>query len=339
MKYTSIEQFRNVNKLVMSKEKYLGITPPKIVFTGTVKIHGTNAGILFDKDGNVIPLKRSGPIPEGSDNYEFAQWVKKHKKELQRYIAIPGETVVVYGEWAGEGIQKGVAISELPKRFYMFDAFIGEGDNRSQLTLDNFDPDIMENLRKIGVYNINDFGIFTVSIDFSDPKDVAEKTNYINDLVQTVEEECPVGKAFGVSGVGEGIVFKPYNIITNSSEFIDSTKETDLYFKAKGQKHSVSKVKKAATVDVEAVKNVTEFLDYAVTPQRVEQAISELSIDIDDPTIDPRKRTGEVIKWVLGDVAKEESDVMEENNIDKKYLGKYGADAVRKIYFEILEKV
>ena len=41
--------------------------------------------------------------------------------------------------------------------------------------------------------------------------------------------------------------------------------------KVKGEKHSSSKVKKLASVDVEKLNSIKDFVDYAVTESRLEQ--------------------------------------------------------------------
>ena len=65
IKYPSIEQFRNVIRTVKERHDYQGksengepiyqhVSPyPVIKFTGTVKLHGTNAGIVLCKDGTM----------------------------------------------------------------------------------------------------------------------------------------------------------------------------------------------------------------------------------------------------------------------------------------------
>jgi hypothetical protein len=72
--------------------------------------------------------------------------------------------------------------------------------------------------------------------------------NTLSELTMAVEEECPVAKAFGFSGVG--IV---WSVNVNG---------TIHRFKVKGELHSSSKVKTLASVDVEKLvyKNLLNML-------------------------------------------------------------------------------
>ena len=84
----------------------------------------------------------------------------------------------------------------------------------------------------------------------------------------------------------------------------------------KGEKHQSSKVKTLAPVDVERLNSITEFVEYAVTESRLQQAASEvLDNDFD------RKKMGAFIKWISTDVLKEEIDVLAENDLAMKDIG------------------
>ena len=69
---------------------------------------------------------------------------------------------------------------------------------------------------------------YTIDIDFNHPE---LSQNKIVEYTLEVEEECPVAKEFGFSGIGEGIVFSY------------SDDEHSYTFKSKGIKHQKSKVK------------------------------------------------------------------------------------------------
>lgn len=121
----------------------------------------------------------------------------------------------------------------------------------------------------------------------------------IKDITIAIENECPVGKYFGISGVGEGVVF---------------TDETRTYsFKSKSEKHSVSKVKTIANVDVEKIKKIQDFIEYSVTENRLNQGIEylkEMNKKLDISSI------GDFLRWLANDVLKEEQDVITENGLD-----------------------
>lgn len=87
-------------------------------------------------------------------------------------------------------------------------------------------------------------------------------------------------------------------------------------FKCKGEKHSSSKVKKLATVDPEKMKNINDFVDYAVTENRLRQGVDEV---FTSNNIEPdMKLTGDFIKWVKNDVFREEMDVMVESKLEAR---------------------
>ncbi len=154
-----------------------------------------------------------------------------------------------------------------------------------------------------GIYNILQFPTFEVNIDFNNPELIQ------NDLINmTIEVEncCPVGKYFGVTGIGEGIVFT-------------CCSNQELKFKSKGEKHSASKVKVLNNVNVESIVNINEFVNLAASENRLEQGLSyfkENNIEIDI------KNTGLFLGWVVKDILKEESDTLTNNGLDEKEVKK-----------------
>jgi hypothetical protein len=203
-------------------------------------------------------------------------------------------SIVVYGEWCGGNIQKGVAITGLPKMFVIFAVKIND-----EWFVSN------EDLKLANIFNINNFPSFMIEIDFEEPKSVQ---NRLGELTAEVEACCPVGKAFGVDGIGEGIVW--HCVSHPSSEY---------WFKVKGEKHSASRVKTLASVDVEAVAQINDFVTMAVTEARLEQGLHNLI----DEQMKPFAMTsmGDFIRWVYQDVLKEEADTLQASGIDYKKLG------------------
>ena len=112
-----------------------------------------------------------------------------------------------------------------------------------------------------GIHNINSFETFNLEIDFTKPE---EAQNKLIEITNYVEKECPVAREFNVKGLGEGVVW--------TGMFKDSVYR----FKVKGEKHSISKVKKLAPVDTEKINSIKEFVIYAVTDNRLVQAQNEI---------------------------------------------------------------
>lgn len=303
-KYPSTEQFRQIVRTVKTRHDYQGKDEngeaiyshnsnyPTLKFRGTVKLHGTNASIVLYKDGRKEYQSRERVLSLEQDNANFMMaMIPKNLDFIFNNIEFD-EYAAVYGEWCGGNIQKGVAINGLPKMFVIF------GMKADDKWLD-LSSDIHDN--ENGIYNILQFPTFDVDIDFNSPELIQNKL--IEDTL-SVENECPVGKYFGVSGIGEGIV---YTCVTNP----------DLKFKSKGEKHSVSKVKTLNAVDVESLAGIQEFVDNVVTENRLEQGLgymNEMSINVNS------KNTGEFLRWVVTDVLKEETDTIVANQFDMKKI-------------------
>ena len=90
-------------------------------------------------------------------------------------------------------------------------------------------------------------------------------------------------------------------------------------------------MKTLAAVDTDKINSLLEFVEYAVTESRFNQAIEKVfngsSIDI--------KKMGELIKWVVSDVIKEETDTMASNGIEPKDISKYISNKVRDMFFKL----
>ncbi len=319
--FPKIGQFRNIIRTVVDNARFVGvdengdaifdltITPPTLTFEGTVKLHGTNAGVTINKDGEMWAQSRENIISIIKDNAGFAFFVDSNKKifeELFKSLDMKdADFLTIFGEWSGGNIQKGVAINGLPKMFVIFAVKLAYADERVSTYLNAAK---FEHLKSIEnkIFNIQDYKKFTVDIDFDNPGLIQ---NHLIEITSEIEKECPVGKAFGNEGVGEGIVYKHYK--ENGSV---------LQFKVKGEKHAGgSKIKKPQIVDVEKLNSINEFVEYAVTEGRLNQAIekvfgSEDAIDI--------KKMGNFLKWIMSDIVTEEMDTLKSNNLEPKDVGK-----------------
>ena len=293
IKFGSIGQFRNFIKTM----QYLGWR--KINLIGTVKIHGTNSSVGLDlKDNSLFYQSRNRVLSLDDDNYDFAKYIEDNKSEfLKIFDEIKNkintekyDSIIIYGELAGKGIQNKVAVSQIDRFFAPFSVV---GVNKD--TVDQLDVKLSVN-ESIRFYPVETFGVYNVQLDL-DNVHLAQQE--VKDLTINVENECPVGKYFGVSGTGEGIVF---------------TDETKQYsFKSKGEKHSVSKVKVIANVDIEKINKIKDFVDYSVTENRLNQGIEylkEMNKELDISSM------GDFLRWLANDVLKEEQDVITENGLD-----------------------
>lgn len=341
IKFPSIEQFRTIVSNVLRHFNFVGLDEngdaiydvslpkPKLKFKGTVKLHGTNAAVCYSSKGGLWAQSRENIITIENDNAGFAFFVESNKeafnklfREIQEETSVSFEDniVTIYGEWCGGNIQKGVGITNLPKSFFIFGLKISpivedeeEANLKPAVWVDSSYLRSTENK----IYNIEDYPTYEIEIDFNMPELV---TNKLTELTLAVEEECPVAKAFGFSGVGEGIVWKT------------ELNGTVHRFKVKGEKHSSSKVKTLASVDVEKLESIKEFVDYAVTESRFKQGLENVFPNEEPINI---KKMGDLIRWVVTDITKEETDTLVANNLEPKDVNSQISGRVREMFFKL----
>lgn len=301
----------------------LSVGKNKNFFANGVLVHNTNAAICFEKNNGFYCQSRERIVSIGSDNAGFAAWANSVSVEdwdiLRANFPADWSKVAVYGEWAGQGIQKNVAISTLPKAFYIFAARLISESGETEEWLDTRNWVV-----PAGIYNIYNFPTFKIDINFESPEyAIAE----INKWVLEVEAECPVGKALGVSGIGEGLVFRCITKGWESSRY---------WYKAKGAAHSATHVRKLATVDIEKFESEQAFVSAVLDEGRLEQGFGWLK---ENNKPQDQSSTGDFIRWIFNDVIKECSPEMEKSGIKEKDLGKLLAGPAKKWYFNRLNNL
>lgn len=330
--YPDIGQFRQAIRNVTSVIRYAGKDAegnaiydgsrplPKIKYRGTVKSHGTNSGIAMNlSTGEFQFQSRERRCTPENDNAGFATYMSNMDiPKLFRMIPTSDiraevsddpngevspedhDVAVIYGEWCAGNIQKGVAITGLPKMLVIFSI-----KYRGVWLPD----DVVKTVKmpEHMIFNMLDYPSHDIEIDFQNPE--LSQAALVEECIK-VENECPLGKAFGQIGVGEGRVYKPIDPAFNSSRF---------WFKVKGEKHSVSKVKTLAAVDVEKVKTINEFIEKTVTENRLKQGVETLQRNGVGEI--EHKHIGDFIRWVHNDVLKEEKDTLLASGLEEKELG------------------
>lgn len=334
IKFPSIEQFRNVIKHVRDNAKYHQVPVPKVQFTGTVKLHGTNAAVCYDPaTGEVWAQSRENIITVEKDNAGFATWVHSKRAEfahmfsLLRGIKDNTNIIQIYGEWCGGSIQKGVGLNQLPKMFVIFGLRISfDGESQDWESRDRITNLFASFVNGDDIFHIYQFPTWTKVIDFAQPELVQ---NEIIEITIAVETRCPVAdQLLGDKAVGELI---GEGVVWTADHAIDSPINVDgLRFKVKGEKHSVSKVKVLAAVDTEKVASVNEFADNVCTIARFEQMLDRMRQDGLDST--DVKNTGTFIKLVMNDVIKEEKDTIADNGLTTKDISGPCSNRIRQYY-------
>jgi len=339
IKYPSTVQFRNVVKSVCERSSFIGldesgkamydpsIKKPVLTFKGTVKLHGTNAGVSFNNTHGMWAQSKEQIITIEHDNAGFAFFAHSNEdfftKSLREFAAthnidLDVHTITVYGEWAGEGIQKGMGITQHPKSFFVFGVKIsipGDEDFTSYwIDSTNFPKDVDNR-----IYNIEDFETYEIEVDFNRP-DLAQ--NKMIDIMLEVEKECPVAKALGYEGIGEGCVWK-----------VDFKGET-YRFKVKGEKHAgASKAKTLKPVDNDKINNIHDVVDKVTPVWRLDQMLTE-SCNLNNGGNIDRAKLGDYLRMVINDVMKEDSDIIADAGLEPKDINKYVSQVARDYFFD-----
>jgi hypothetical protein len=342
MSWPSINQFRQVVKEVKSRSSFKGLDAdgnpiidrfapmPTLTFEGSVKAHGTNASVTCEstKLHDFWAQSRERILTVVNDNFGWAAYTVKHRAAFESLLVAASNTFhegtlthySIFGEWCGQGVQKGVGISEVPKMFIIFgivawDAHVDPATSeqtRIYFTAEQVKRTVEYAKEIVGFRGLDfpdnlftkyDFKTYTMEIDFNQPE-LAQ--NKLGELTVEVEQNCPIAKQFGVTGVGEGIVWQCVTPGYNSSRFM---------FKVKGEKHSSSKVKTLASVDIEKVNSINEFAETVVTESRLNQGLEYLKCN--NISIEP-KSIPVFLKWISDDVVKEETDTLVASELDIK---------------------
>ena len=343
IKMPSIGQYNQAIKDIQHMARYTGQDEndepiydrntklPKITFSGSVKLHGTNASVCYNhkelwaqSKGNVLDFIN------GSDNAGFDAWVQTNKEFFELVLGDIFKTnpkmeeVCIYGEWAGKGIQKGVAIAELPKTFYMFGIkFKTKDEDEYRWAKDNeFTLEVIAKHGPDTVKSIFEYETYEIEVDIGNPKAIQ---NELIKITEDIDKLCPVGKAHGIEGHGEGVVWTGWY------------KDTKHTFKIKGESHARSKVKILEPVDDEYEQRKIDFANYATPAWRLEQGIQETFDTLNGGEMDIKKM-GDFIRWVVKDIMKEELDKLQEYNLEPKEVNKTISTIVRNFFMNELNR-
>lgn len=333
-----IPQFRDVVKTITRLCRYEGKNEndeviynnnqlPILQTFGSVKLHGTCASFCYNTlDGGWAQSKNKIITPL-NDNAGFSMFVKENYNQFLNLINrvmhtysinTENNTISIFGEWAGKKIQAGVGISKLERKFYIFDIKITP-NNKEKVSywvsshifdLENYD----------NIYHIKEFQTFSIDINF-EKTDIAKKD--FKKLVDKVEAECPVAKHFGVSGIGEGIVFTIYYC---RNRFL---------FKVKGKKHSGNrkiKMQESKNVDQQLVNDVV----YKITHMRLEQMVQE-SFDVINGGEINISGMGRYLRAVKEDIIAEDLDIITDAGLTIKNINKTLHNTARNYLLEKLE--
>ncbi|KAH9221730.1 hypothetical protein DL95DRAFT_381517 [Leptodontidium sp. 2 PMI_412] len=294
-------------------------TPNLVSMTGTVKLHGTHADIVVYHDNTIRLQSRNRlSLDAEMDNYGVAghllPWrvsmlalrdrILARFKELNPTSEVLEEhPVIIAGEWVGPGVQKGVALAKLKSKYFVV---ISIAINNKWVPDEPYSD--IEDI-EAGIVHVSRGGFFHEVLNIDDPGPCQQK---MMDLMLAVEKECPFSKSFGISGVGEGIVWKAAHPLGEDARF---------WLKTKGPLHRVSNTDdlKKVPPNTNEREKAKSFAEAAVTDMRLQQGwdyLGEMRIERNAKAV-PR-----MMKWVCDDVMLEEKCVIEELGVDKQALRK-----------------
>jgi hypothetical protein len=256
---------------------------PIVEYRAKVKLHGTNCAVQITSHG-IVPQSRNQLLSVEADHKGFARWVDA---TAAYWRSLPVGSVV-FGEWCGPGVEKGMAISQAKTK--LFAVFAIQHDDRMlddpaeiRAQLPAGEPEQLHVLPWEGE---------AFTIDFASRPRLDEVARELNDRVANVEREDPWCKrVLGISGLGEGLVLYPLGVA-------DAAKRSVLMFKAKGDKHRTAG-KRAVQVDATAAASIEDFVALVVTDARLHQGVAQVG-----GSFDP-KQTGAFVAWIAADVKKE----------------------------------
>lgn len=319
IKYPSIDHTKNFLKNAKRNHP----ETREVLLEGTVKIHGTNAGIVYWADEEVTVQSRNNVISTYYDNAGFAAYVDHIGAEEIFTPPQDGSNYVVFGEWCGGNIQKGVSISGMDKKFIVFDVYeftTEDGEGKTPLSFERYSNYLNEE-----VLTVRDFETYSFLANLYDPENLWEKLDSVTDQV---EKDCPVGKTLNPCSentVGEGVVWRGYV----DGRYVGK-------FKHKGVEHQRSHGhRQIKTENPLHVAMMEEFSRVALTEDRLLQGLEVVKETDPDLTM---KSMGNYLKWVNQDIQREcrfeIEDIEREYEIHWKKLSRKVSEVARNFYMQ-----
>jgi hypothetical protein len=293
---------------------------PILELVGTVKLHGTHADLVIYSNNEIRLQSRNRlSLDVEHDNYNVAkellpkreevlqlrdQIIFRWKKENPESNIKQDTPVIIAGEWIGPGVQKSVAIEKLPAKIFVI---LSISVNDVWLPVEPY-QDICD--EDAGIYNVVRGGLYYATLDINDFSPCVER---MNSFTLEVEQECPFAKTFSISGIGEGIVWRPTRE--------DLLGDARFWLKTKGALHCVTTTNKLPknTLDMGPREKAREFAEAAVTEMRLQQAwdyLGEMAI------VKDRSAIPKFTSWLYKDVEVEENLDIELRGVDRQALKK-----------------
>lgn len=307
IKFKSIDQYYQVIKRIIQSCNYHQKVYPIMTFVGTVKLHGSNASIVFDANNNKVYQSRNRILSEDEDHMGFVSEMNSVDMiPIVEQLREEGDSeICLFGEWIGPGVQKKIAISELPEKQFVLFSIWKDGVYHDV-------PDDLDLSCSGGkVRSITEGPTWEIDIDVNSPSDGATE---LEKITAAVEDECPWGALHGIEGVGEGVVWKWKN----------DPSEESLWFKTKGEKHAKKKTRKVTIKSPEQIakdETTQEIVELELaTVERMQQGwdfVKEQN-GFDNDLDMEMQHMGPYLKFVHADIIKENVDLLEQMDVELK---------------------
>lgn len=353
----SIDAFRTIVKNIQWQAQYTGemgedgnlimnkdAKAPTVTATYSEKSHGSNAAWVYTKDEQWAQ-SRKNIITIEKDNAGCAFMMEARKDILNEMcISLANENdidldkkgIALFMEICGGNIQKNACFTGTDKMFTIFQhakvfnlevVLDDEGQEESNYWIETKVNGSFIDSTDDRIWNMMNLNSGTLEIDFERP-DLAQNT--MIKMVEDSEKNSPAGNKLGLENtILEGFVFT----------FMDKRGNLNRW-KIKGNLHSkgTGKVKTLKPVDSVFEQKKIDFVnDFACVSWRLEQAIQEVCDTINGGTPNI-KQTGDVIRWVINDNIKENSDIMIELGIEPKMINSMISKVARPYFLDYLDK-
>lgn len=326
IKFPKIHHFVDFKRY--TRDKHPGKNFELLIST---KLHGSNVGYVAklqcDQD-RYYSLKsfhiqsRNQIIDEKNDMMGAVSFLmdENRKKVLDamviriatemHYEGCTERTVVLAFEYCGGNIQQNVAVCKLKKRMVI----IGIKLDHQWLTYNRMLDLVEDGVPVRDIYHILSKPLQTVFYNYEEPDKTRDELQCI---VDNVEKECPFAKQFGVSGIGEGIVFRAAGY----------EEDPEMWGKMKGDLHSESLPKvvhRLTDAQREKLNTLNGFVAGVMTARRMEQGIEYLAETLfeDRERVLNKKNIAAYIQWIRKDVQEEHEREIEESKFNLKDLNK-----------------
>lgn len=281
---------------------------------GTVKLHGTHAAVLYD-EGKLTAFSRNRRLSPESDNHGFAAFVQEKEPEIlgifesirEGFANTHDKRLVLYGEWIGPGIQQKVAVSMLPApQWVLFDAGVLYPDREFVYRIGVTSIAEIPSARIYNIYRERQFYVQINDIHNELQLDYAKR--YIDDVTQQVQARCPWGERFGIYGIGEGIVWRSDDGLS------------DYAFKSKGEEHRLCTKRQRWIERALVIEDIAEVIDRVLPRSRLEQGIDYLR-EMGHPI--SIQSMNAFLKWVSEDIQDESEHILIERDLIYKQIAKF----------------